>query len=86
MTSKTPGVAAIVCAACLSACAANDGSVYNDGIAESAPVGTNIKSRDGYRRGGSSLSVRVIGRDYLRDPAVSSAQQLPDRQDVSRQQ
>lgn len=85
MTSLTPGVAAAVVAVCLSACAGNDTPTFNDGIADVAPAGTNIKSNNNYRRGGSSMSVRVIGGDYLRDPAAASAQQLPDSQGVSRQ-
>ena len=47
----------------LTACATDSEPVMNDGIAATAPVGTNLKNRNGYRRGGTSSSVKILRPD-----------------------
>ncbi len=55
----------------LAACATNSEPVMNDGIAEAAPVGTNLKTKKIYRRGGSSSSVKVITRKQAEEKGVT---------------
>ena len=55
----------------LAACATNSEPVMNDGIAEPAPVGTNLKTKKIYRRGGSSSSVKVITREQAEEKGVT---------------
>ncbi len=49
----------------LSACATDSEPVLNDGIADTAPVGTNLKNKNGYRLGGSSSSLKVLSREQI---------------------
>jgi len=44
----------------------------NDGIVEPAPVGTNLKTKKIYRRGGSSSSVKVITREQVEEEGVTA--------------
>ncbi len=55
----------------LVACATNSEPVMNDGIVEPAPVGTNLKTKKIYRRGGSSSSVKVITREQVEEEGVT---------------
>lgn len=65
-----------ILAACLfglAGCATDSELSLNDGIAESAPVGTNVKStRTTYQRGGSSSSVKVLTRENLEDEGATA--------------
>ncbi len=56
----------------LMACATDSEPVMNDGIAEPAPVGTNLKTKKIYRRGGSSSSVKVITREQLEEEGATA--------------
>ncbi len=56
----------------LSACATDSEPVLNDGIADTAPVGTNLKNRNGYRRGGSSSSVKVLSREQIEEDGATA--------------
>ncbi len=56
----------------LSACATDSEPVLNDGIADTAPVGTNLKNRNGYRRGGSSSSVKVLSREQIEEEGATA--------------
>lgn len=56
----------------LAACATNSEPVMNDGIVEPAPVGTNLKTKKIYRRGGSSSSVKVITREQVEEEGVTA--------------
>ena len=56
----------------LVACATNSEPVMNDGVAEPAPVGTNLKTKKIYRRGGSSSSVKVITREQVEGEGVTA--------------
>lgn len=38
-----------------------------------APVGTNIKKKSGYRRGGSSYSIKTIGRSKIEEQGGATA-------------
>ncbi len=76
MSSLTLGVAVIACATGLTACATDGQQYYNDGIVESAPVGTHIKSKQGYQRGGSSSSVKIISREQIKNQQGSTADQV----------
>ncbi len=54
------------------ACATDSEPVMNDGIAEPAPVGTNLKTKKIYRRGGSSSSVKVMTREQLEEEGATA--------------
>jgi hypothetical protein len=69
-------VAIIGCAISLAACATDSQHYESSGIAESAPVGTHIKNRDGYQRGGSSFSVKVIGRAQINQRQGTTADEI----------
>ena len=56
----------------LGACASPSEPVMNDGVAETNPVGTNVKSRTVYRRGGSSSSVKILSRENLEDEGATA--------------
>ncbi len=56
----------------LAACATNSEPVMNDGVAEPAPVGTNLKTKKIYRRGGSSSSVKVMTREQVEEKGVTA--------------
>jgi uncharacterized lipoprotein YajG len=56
----------------LTACATPSEPVINDGVAEAPPVGTNVKNRSGYKRGGSSSSVKVLTREQLNEEGVTA--------------
>ena len=56
----------------LSACATDSEPVLNDGIADTAPVGTNLKNKNGYRRGGSSSSVKVLSREQIEEDGATA--------------
>jgi len=57
----------VMCVAGLTACATDSEPVMNDGIADTAPVGTNLKNRNGYRRGGTSSSVKILSREQIEE-------------------
>ena len=44
----------------------------NDGVAEAPPVGTNVKNRSGFKRGGSSSSVKVLTREQLDEEGATA--------------
>lgn len=69
-------VATLAVATGLAACASGTDAYKMDGIAKQAPVGTNIKPREGYRRGGSSSSVKVIGRNHIRQMPGGTADDI----------
>ncbi len=56
----------------LAACAKDSEPVMNDGIVEPAPVGTNLKTKKIYRRGGSSSSVKVMTREQVEVEGVTA--------------
>lgn len=56
----------------LTACASPSEPVMNDGVAEAPPVGTNVKNRSGYKRGGSSSSVKVLTREQLDEEGATA--------------
>ncbi len=56
----------------LSACATDSEPVLNDGIAETAPVGTNLKNKNGYRRGGTSSSVKILSREQIDEDGATA--------------
>jgi hypothetical protein len=76
MSSLAFRVAAIVWATGLAACTTDGGQYYDDGIVESPPVGTHLKSIEGYQRGGSSSSVKVIGRKQIEKRQGSTADEV----------
>ena len=56
----------------LAACATPSEPVMNDGVVEASPVGTNVKNRSGYKRGGSSSSVKVLSREQLDEEGATA--------------
>ena len=76
MSSPALRFGIVGCAICLAACATETQTYYENDGSESAPVGTHIKPTDGYRRGGSSFSVKVIGRKQLEQRSGSTADEV----------
>lgn len=55
------------------ACASSSEPMMNDGITDSAPIGSNVKTtRTTYRRGGSSSSVKIMTRENLDEEGVTA--------------
>ena len=44
----------------------------NDGVADISPVGTNLKNKSGYKRGGSSSSVKILTREQMDEEGVTA--------------
>ena len=45
-------------------------------VAEPPPVGSNIRKRNRYRRGGSSYSIKVIGRQQVEEQGGATAEDI----------
>ena len=56
----------------LAACGTPSDPVFNDGVADASPVGTNLKNKSGYKRGGSSSSVKILTREQMDEEGVTA--------------
>jgi len=72
MNNRMKIIVSLVSVLGVAACATNSEPVMNDGIVEPAPVGTNLKTKKIYRRGGSSSSVKVITREQVEEEGVTA--------------
>jgi hypothetical protein len=72
MNIRTAIIFLAMCVPGLAACATDSEPVMNDGIAATAPVGTNLKNRNGYRRGGTSSSVKVLSREQIEEDGATA--------------
>lgn len=72
MKSRSAIILAAATVLILAACATPSEPVMNDGIVEASPVGTNVKNRSGYKRGGSSSSVKVLTREQVDEEGATA--------------